>query len=270
MKVWTNTKTLDQKIPEFREPSSPEEAEVAVIGSKPIDLDQFPRLRGLFKCGVGTDNVPFDACEQRGIKIGLPSQETAQIIYEETASFTVATILRMLYMDAGDLDAWTKVQRPMLNRRNVLVIGMGRIGSRVADKLAPLLSVSCFDIGSKSIDELWPMLNRADAVSLHIPLSQETYAWFGRECLAAMQDEAVLVNTARGAIVDEGALLNEVETGRIRAAFDVFWEEPYYGCLREFHPDRFFMTPHVASTCVDFLDGLARDCRSFVDSVSRL
>ena len=76
-----------------------------------------------------------------------------------------------------------------------------------------------------------------------------------------MQDDAILVNTARGPIVDEQALYEELRKGRIYAAFDVFWEEPYQGILAEFHPDRFYMTPHVASNCMDFLEGLASDFR---------
>ena len=78
-----------------------------------------------------------------------------------------------------------------------------------------------------------------------------------------MKTGAVLINTARGAIVDEEALYDEIKSGRLRAAFDVYWQEPYRGKLKEFYPDRFYMTPHVASTCSSFLKG----CRDGLDQL---
>ena len=88
------------------------------------------------------------------------------------------------------------------------------------------------------------------------------------EKLGWMRDGAALVNTARGPVVDEKALLSEIDSGRLRAAFDVFWQEPYEGPLRAFHPDRFLMSPHVASTCEDFLKGLAGDLNVFIDRLN--
>ena len=76
-----------------------------------------------------------------------------------------------------------------------------------------------------------------------------------------MKNNSVLINTARGAIVDEDALYEEIRSNRLRAAFDVFWQEPYTGKLKEFHPNRFLMSPHVASTCSGFLEG----CRKGID-----
>ena len=70
-----------------------------------------------------------------------------------------------------------------------------------------------------------------------------------------IQNNSVLINTARGGIVDEKALYNELKSKRLKAAFDVYWNEPYNGILKEFYPEQFFMTPHVASTCKEFLLG---------------
>ena len=74
-----------------------------------------------------------------------------------------------------------------------------------------------------------------------------------------MKNGAVLMNTSRGAIVDENALFVELQSGRIKAAFDVYWHEPYHGMLKELHPDPFYMTPHVASTCKGFIEGCRRN-----------
>ena len=80
-----------------------------------------------------------------------------------------------------------------------------------------------------------------------------------------MKDNAILINTARGTIVDEDALYHELSAGRLRAAFDVFWQEPYNGKLMEYYPARFFMMPHVASTCSGFLAG----CRKGLDELTQ-
>lgn len=264
MRIWTNTNTLDGYCPELLAPVPAEQAEIAVIGSKSINLEKFPLLKGLFKCGIGVDNVPFTECEARNIRVGLPSSTTAEIIFEETANFTVHTILNALYSTAGDINGWIKHARPLLNRRNVLVIGLGNIGSRVCARLAPLVKVVGFDIKNQPEHELLQLIPDADVVSLHLPLTGKTKGWFDAGKLALMRDGAVLVNTARGPIVAEDALLAEIEAGRLRAAFDVFWSEPYHGPLRSHHPQRFLMTPHIASTCTDFLTGLAADLGNFI------
>lgn len=263
MKIWKNTATLDAYVPELSASAAPHEAEIAIIGSKPINIDEFPNLKGVFKCGIGTDNVPFDACEVRGVHVGLPSQKTAEVIYEETANFATMLVLQHLYAGAGSVEEWRKGNRRLLGNKKVLVVGTGRIGSRVRDKLSNMVRVRTFDQAIDRHGDLWPLLGEADAVTLHIPLIAETASWFDEHKLGAMADGAVLINTARGAIVDENALLAEIASGRLRAAFDVFWSEPYHGPLRAYHPERFSMTPHVASTCVEFLEGLANDFREF-------
>ena len=68
--------------------------------------------------------------------------------------------------------------------------------------------------------------------------------------------------------MDEHALFTELQNGRIRAAFDVYWQEPYMGKLKEFYPERFFMTPHVASTCAEFLDGCRKDLDQLISELS--
>lgn len=263
MKIWKNTTTLDSFFPEFLEMSSPVEAEIAVLGSKAIDLNAFPRLKGIFKCGVGTDNIPFGGCLNRKIEVGLPSDGTREIIYDETASFSTALVYRMLYSDVGSVAEWSKRRRAYSKNRVVLIVGRGKIGSRVADRLKPAVQVETFDLLENPIELLDTLLPIADVVSLHIPLTNENEGFWGREKLALMKEGACLVNAARGNVVDENALYEEIDSGRLRAAFDVFWEEPYQGKLARFHPDRFYMTPHVASSCIEFTKGLADDFMAF-------
>ena len=93
------------------------------------------------------------------------------------------------------------------------------------------------------MDELPGLMKQADVISLHIPLIDSTKAFIDAEKLGWVKDGAALVNTARGPVVEEDALFKEIQAGRLRAAFDVFWEEPYERKLKQFHPNDFLMSP---------------------------
>lgn len=261
MKIWKNTKTLDGLVPELINTVDAADAEVAVIGGTPLDLSIMPKLKTIFKCGVGTDNVPFEEAKVRGIEVVLPSERTKAYIFEETANFSVYLIMRMLYSNLGSVESWQKKQRPFLGKKKVLVVGQGNIGRQVAGKLNSLTEVLTYDPLQNEEDELKGLISQADAITLHMPLIENTRGFIDAEKLSWMKDGSALINTARGPIVDELALYEEIKNKRIFAAFDVFWQEPYEGILTEFHPDHFYMTPHVASNCSNFLEGLAKDFR---------
>ena len=263
MKIWKNTSTLDgfDHGLEFTEIMT--DADIVLMGSKFIEINQFPNLKGIFRAGVGRDNVPEEDAKKKGIIVRFPSDQTINIIFDETASFTCSLIFRMLYNDIGAINSWMKAPRQQMSVKNLLVIGMGKIGSRVAKLMRPFIKVSTFDVLQNEISGLKPMIQQADCISIHIPKSNENISFFDKEKLSWMKDNSTLVNAARGAIVDEDALYNEISNGRIKSAFDVYWQEPYNGKLKEFYPDGFFMTPHVASTCAGFLEG----CREGLDAL---
>ena len=121
--------------------------------------------------------------------------------------------------------------------------------------MKPLMDVVKFDIIDNKLSELPSLINNADCITLHIPKTIDNESFMSKNKLALMKKDAILINTARGSLVDEEALYNELESGRLKAAFDVFWEEPYKGKLNKLHSNQFFMTPHVASTCNGFLSG---------------
>ncbi|HQM22930.1 MAG TPA: NAD(P)-dependent oxidoreductase [Kiritimatiellia bacterium] len=258
---------MDGYLPGIQLVADKNEAEVALVGGKAIDLNEFPRLRGIFKTGVGRDNVPEVEARRRGIHCGFPSPATAAIIYEETASFACHLILRCLYVEIGDFRSWAKLDRPSLSSREVLVVGTGQIGGRVAKKMHAFAKVSTFDIATHPPTALKALVSRADCVTLHIPLTDDTRGFFDATKLAWLKDGAALVNTARGAIVDEEALHRELAAGRLRAAFDVFWQEPYQGCLLGLPSEQFIVSPHVASTCREFIAATAGDFRNFLKSL---
>ena len=261
MKIWKNTSTLNGYDNGLIFTEDKNQADIALLGSKPINLFEFPILKGIFRAGVGKDNVPELEAADKGILVRYPSEVTINIIYDETASFTCSLIFRMIYNNVGTLDHWYKYNRLELSRKTLLVIGMGNIGRRVVEYMRPFMNVKTFDILENNESELPALISKGDCITLHIPKTGENKAFFDKNKLAMMQDNTVLINTARGAIVDEDALYLEIKSNRLRAAFDVFWQEPYNGKLKEFHPERFFMSPHVASTCTGFLIG----CRKGLD-----
>ena len=264
MKIWTNTKTLDGLVDDLEFTQDKNIAELALLGSKPIDLNEFPKLRGIFRAGVSITNIPIEEAKKRGIEVRIPSDEIVNFIYEETANFTCYLILRMLYQNVGSLDPWIKYNRTFLNNRNLLVIGTGKIGSMVAEKMDKLLDISTYDKTVNDESELKELIQNTDCISIHIPNTPENKSFFDSEKLSWMKNGAILINTARGPIVDENALYEAIKKERIKAAFDVYWQEPYSGKLKEFYPDRFFMTPHVGSACDEFLNGAAEDMRKMI------
>jgi len=261
MKIWKNTSTLDGYDKGLIFIKDKDQADIALLGSKPIDLVEFPNLKGIFRAGVGKDNVPELEAAEKSILVRYPSEETINIIYDETAGFTCSLIFRMIYNDLGTLEPWNKYNRSELSRKTLLVIGTGNIGCRVAKYMRPFMNVITYDILENNESELPALISKVDCITLHIPKTGKNKAFIDKDKLALMQNNTILINTARGALVDEEALYLEIKSNRLRAAFDVFWQEPYNGKLKEFHPERFFMSPHVASTCTGFLIG----CRQGLD-----
>ena len=270
MKVWKNTSTLDGYDEGLIFTEHKDQADIALLGSKPITLYQFPNLKGIFRAGIGKDNVPEKEAKKKGILVRYPLQETIDIIYNETAVFTCSLIFRMLYSYVGTIEPWHKYDRSELSRKNLLVFGTGNIGNRVARFMQSFMHVLTFDIRKNDISELSGLIRQADCITLHIPKTDDNKAFMDENKLALMKDDAVLVNTARGAIVDEDALYSEISSGRLRAAFDVFWQEPYNGKLIEFYPERFFMSPHIAGYTDSFLIGCRKALNNLINGLSNV
>jgi phosphoglycerate dehydrogenase-like enzyme len=259
MKIWKNTSTLNGFDSGLIFTEEKKNAEIALLGSKSIELKEFPNLKAIFRAGIGKDNVPEEEAFKRKIEVCYPSAETASIIFEETAHFTCAQILRMLYNDIGSIESWTKYPRKQLKKKVLLIIGSGKIGSIVKVSMKPFMIVKTFDLISNTLDQLKPMMNIADCVTIHIPSSKQNINFINKEKLSWLKNKSILINNSRGHIVEERALYNELENNRLKSAFDVYWQEPYNGILKKFHPDSFYMTPHIASTCEDFLIGCKKD-----------
>ena len=154
MLVWKNTSTLDGYDDGLVFTEDKIQAEIALLGSKPLVLNEFPNLKGIFRAGIGKDNVPEKEAIENGILVKYPSSETIDIIYNETATYTCSLIFRMLYNYVGTIKPWHKYDRDELKSKRLLVIGNGNIGKRVIQYMQPFMNVTSFDILENDESEL--------------------------------------------------------------------------------------------------------------------
>jgi phosphoglycerate dehydrogenase-like enzyme len=269
IQIWKNTKTLDGYDEGLIFTENKKEADIILSGSKNIQLKDFPNLKAIFRAGIGKDNIPETEAKKRDIIIRLPSIDIIEIIFEETANFTCQLIFKMNYFDVGNLDKWEKYNRDYLGNKNLLVIGMGNIGKRVFERMKSFMNVNSFDTLTDDKNSLDDLIKTSDFITLHIPNTKENKNFFNYEKMQLMKKNSTLINTARGNIVNEDSLYEYIKEKKIKAAFDVFWSEPYNGKLTEFYPDNFYMTPHIASTCADFLSGCRRDLNKLIEEITK-
>jgi phosphoglycerate dehydrogenase-like enzyme len=252
MNVYSLTKTLDSYVDFYND--DPAKAEVIVVGGSKIELEKYPNLKYIFKCGVGVDNIPN--LDGTGIELVLPSESTRETIYNEVSDFTIYSILNAHFRKNGDVKTWDKVERPQFCDRKALVVGMGNIGKKVHHKLSTMLPSTFYDLFAISCwESLESAVRQSDIVTLHCPLTDHNHGMINMEWL---KDDVILVNTARAPLVDEGELYQFLyQNPNATAVFDVFWKEPYEGRL--LWCDNFIATPHVASFGDGFKKGLYND-----------
>ncbi len=211
-------------------------------------LDRAPQLRVISNYAVGADNVDVAEAHRRGIAVGV----TPGVLTDATADLAFALILaaaRNLGEAARDAqqgrwETWEPAGWLGLELRGatIAIVGFGRIGRAVAER-ARAFGMGVLAVGRGA--DLRDALRRADVVSLHAPLTDETRGMIGAEELAVMKEGAVLVNTARGGLVDTDALVEWLRRGGGRAALDVTDPEP----LPPGHPlyDLALVVPHIGS-----------------------
>jgi len=272
MNVWKNTKILDKfllRSSQLNVTNDKSSCSVVILGSKSIDLNEFPNLKGIFRVGVGVDNVPLEEAKKRNIKVQTTSLETNEYIFEETSDFTCYLIFKMLYSNSGSVNPWNVVTRTSpLSSKKLLIVGLGNIGKRVKSKMSNFMDVESFDVSNNPVSDLDQKLLEADCVSLNFPLTKKNSNFFNKARLSKMKTGSVLINTARAGIVCESSLYEEIKNGRLSAAFDVLWQKPYNGKLKEFYPDRFFMTPHVASKTEIYVESSYKDFKNFTQELN--
>jgi phosphoglycerate dehydrogenase-like enzyme len=231
----------------------------AIVSTDPFDASVFAvatRLRVIARVGVGTDSIDLRAATDAGVIVtttpGLNRETTA----DHTLAMMLAALRRLLEHDNSiRRNTWARGGRLMpwdLHGLTVGLVGYGSIGQAVARRLrgfgVDLLvadpAIEGDDQGVEMV-ELPELLERAHVISLHTPLVDETRGLIGAQELARMRPDAILVNTARGGLVDEKSLTRALAAGKLRAAaLDVFQDEP------ELSPElrrltNVVLTPHI-------------------------
>jgi D-3-phosphoglycerate dehydrogenase len=226
-------------------------------------MDRAPLLRVIARTGIGVDKVDLEAATERGIAVcnapDAPTISTAEHAITLMLAIAKQVPAAQAALRNGGRDFFASHQGEELSGRTLGLAGIGRIGSRVARIIAGFdMQVIAYDpfvgeasaaaVGIKLVDSLEELLTTADIVSLHLPLTDATRHLIDGERLGLMKPGAILVNTARGGLVDHDALLGALELGHLSGAgLDVTDPEP----LPTDHPllrrDNVVVTPHVAA-----------------------
>ncbi len=227
-------------------------------------IESAPELQVISNMAVGVDNIDLHACTQRGIPVG----HTPGVLTDGTADLTLALLLSVSRQiskasrDAreGRWSSWNPVGwlGADLNGATAGILGMGKIGSAVARRLSAFGCRILFTnrspkpelekkLNAEQVD-LDRLLSESDFLCLHTSLNDETRGMINREAFQKMKPSAILINAARGQVVDTDALLDALQSGQIRAAgLDVTDPEP----LPSDHPlyklDNCLITPHIGS-----------------------
>ncbi|MDM7860134.1 phosphoglycerate dehydrogenase [Alteromonas sp. ASW11-36] len=219
-------------------------------------LDTLDKLKVIAKFGVGLNNIDLDYCRSKNIPVKWTAGVNKQSVAEMALGFMLM-LSRNLYVTSNQLKAgtWNKSGGQSLYGKTIGIIGFGHIGQELARILQPFncrllvndiidVSTQCDAFGAQLASKT-EIYARADIISLHTPLDDSTFHLFDKSAFAAMQRAPIVLNTARGDLIDLPALQRALETGQISAAaIDVYDQEPPQ------HPELLSMpnlicTPHI-------------------------
>jgi glyoxylate reductase len=240
-----------------------------IVANEPVELDLFPALRLIANFGVGYDRIDLEACAARGVAV----TNTPGVLDAATADLAVALILavRRRVVEGDRLVRAREWRTPWadsflgeeLAGSTLGIVGLGRIGQAVARRaqgfdlrvLYTRRRTEPSRLGEqRALDDL---LCESDIVTIHAPRTPETEGMIDARRLSLLRDGACLVNTARGEIVDEDALVRELVSGRILAGLDVFAHEPHVPEALLDLPN-VVLTPHLGSATRQAREAMTR------------
>jgi D-3-phosphoglycerate dehydrogenase / 2-oxoglutarate reductase len=254
---------LDERYPPellagFEVVRTPQEDVVGVLTiGQPVGAElfaQLPALRVVATATVGYDHIDIEAAEERGVAVVSVPDYCTQEVADHALALLLGLVRGIVALDRdvrrGGWDAKAAGPLRTVAELRIGIVGLGRIGGAVATRLLALgAEVWVHDVlpaarnGVRFV-ELEELLAECDAVTLHVPLTQETRGLIGRAQIASMKRDAVLVNTSRGAVVDVMAVLEALRAGRLGgAALDVLPQEP--PMVAPLAPN-LVLTPHAA------------------------
>jgi D-3-phosphoglycerate dehydrogenase len=250
-------------------------APVDAVISRTLDLSAkaiagCPTLKVISKHGVGVSNIAVDAATTRGIPVYVTPGANAQSVTEMTLALMFAAARRVTWMDHEIRQGrWSRAQDGLqLSGRTLGLVGFGQVARRVARACQaigmpvvvydPLLSDSSDLEGAERVGSLEQLLPLSQVLSLHVPLTTQTRGFIGAEQLAQLPENAVLINTARGEVIDESALIDALRSGQLYAAgLDTMTVEPLPADSPLLSLDNVVLTPHVGGSTPAALAAMA-------------
>ncbi len=255
-----------------------------VAGVEPLTarvMDSLPKLKCISRVGVGMDSVDRDYAKTKGIVVVNTPDGPTQPVAELTLAMTMALLKRIPQAHYSLKNRqWKKQIGNLLQGKTVGVIGLGRIGRKVANMFRALGNeVIGYDLvpdqvwardNSVTVTSMEDVLKQADIITLHIPGNVDKTPVLSKEQLALMQPSSFLINIARGGVVDEDALYDSLKNNRIAgAAIDVYSKEPYDGPLLEL--DNAIFTPHLGSYAAEAKLKMETDAvQNLIDELGKL
>lgn len=246
---------MNLRIVDAAEDASFEDIDAILHVLRPItagDVESAPRLKLIQKIGVGVNTIALDAARARGVAVCNMPGTNAQAVAELALMLMLAALRRTAYFDPltrrgdgwrPDADAFDRLGE--IGGKVVGLVGYGAIPQRLAPALKALGAEVIYTSRTGGVP-LAELLARADIVSLHCPVTSETLGIVSRAALMRMKPGAVLVNTARGELIDEAALFEALKSGHLRAAgLDVFQREPAPAETPLFALTNVVVTPHI-------------------------
>ena len=220
-------------------------------------LSSMKKLKVISRLGVGIDNIDMDAAHRSNIKI-FTTQTSPSLAVAELTTGLMINLTRKIPLMNEEMrrGKWKKSMGSLLSNKTLGIIGLGTIGKQVVEILKGFnMQILAFDIkedrafsSTTEIDycNLDKLLSNSDIVSIHLNASKENSHLIDKSKLDLMKEDAFLINTSRGEIIDEKALEKVLKSGKLGGvALDVFEKEPYDGPLKDI--ENVFLTPHIGS-----------------------
>lgn len=243
-------------------------ADVIMLANMPLApsvLEEAQSLKFIDVAFTGVDHIPLAEAKRRGIAVSNASGYATQAVAELCISFMIQLLRNVTKTEVRCRNGGTKdgLVGNLLCGKTVGIVGAGAIGKRVAALCkafgCTVLAYNRSAVSDPAVDEqtsLDALLQRADIVSLHCPLTADTRGMIGREQLALMKKSALLINTARGGVLDSAALAEALEKGELAgAACDVFETEPPLPAEHPLlHCPNTIVTPHIAFASVESME----------------
>jgi len=225
-------------------------------------LEKASNLKVIGRAGVGVDNVDIEAASRKGvIVLNAPTGNTLAAT-EHTLAMMLGAVRKLPFahrsLEKGEWDR-KKFMGIQLYKKTLGIVGLGRIGSQVARRALSFdMSIIAYDpyikrekaekAGVELVENLDELFERSDIITFHVPLTEETTGLIGERELGAMKDKVVLINCARGGIVDESALVKSLQVGKVSmAAVDVFSKEPLPNDSPLHGVPNLIITPHLGA-----------------------